>query len=359
MSAAPVLPPHERALARWPRDAGVPPPPAGQDAADWPRVSVITPSYNQAAFLEDTIRSVLLQGYPNLEYIVMDGGSSDGSVDIIRKYAPWIAHWESAPDKGQSDAINRGWQRATGDIVAWLNADDLYCPDAIRNAAACFRANPDAAMVYGAADVIDEHGERCGVMIVPDRFRILEMIRSFNNIVPSVTAFVRRGTIAAVGALRTDLHFTMDFEFALRIGLHGAVVRDAGIRSRVRVHSAAKSSGSGVEGLKEMHDAVLQVKRATRDPAVRQACEEGLALAATRLSLASAAGGDYPAALGWRARSVLRALRHVNRKAMLALLLPGRLFPSVRKHRADYAEGGVNVVWEVPPPPRDPQGRAA
>src|SRR5438477_6018886 len=89
---------------------------------NWPRISIVTPSFNQAQFLEETIRSVLLQGYPNLEYIVMDGGSTDGSVEIIEKYSPWIDHWVSAKDKGQADAIYRGFERATGEIIGWVNS---------------------------------------------------------------------------------------------------------------------------------------------------------------------------------------------------------------------------------------------
>ncbi len=98
------------------------------DGSPWPRISIVTPSYNQGQFIEETIRSVLLQGYPDLEYIIMDGGSTDESVDIIKKYAPWLAHWESARDKGQADAINKGFSRITGSRANWVNSDDVLLP---------------------------------------------------------------------------------------------------------------------------------------------------------------------------------------------------------------------------------------
>ena len=97
----------------------------------WPKISIVTPSYNQAEYLEQTIRSVLLQRYPNLEYIIMDGGSTDGSVEIIRKYQEWITFWTSEEDQGQTDAIQKGFSRSTGSILAWLNSDDIYFPGAL------------------------------------------------------------------------------------------------------------------------------------------------------------------------------------------------------------------------------------
>ena len=123
-----------------------------------PRITIVTPSYNQAHFLEQTILSVIRQGYPNLEYIVIDGGSTDGSVDVLRKYEHAISYWISEPDQGPVDAINKGFRRATGSILAWLNADDLYQPGALEGVAAAFEADESADVVYGNTYWINRDG---------------------------------------------------------------------------------------------------------------------------------------------------------------------------------------------------------
>lgn len=125
---------------------------------DWPKISIVTPSYNQADFLEETIRSVLLQEYPNLEYIIIDGGSTDGSVEIIQKYSPWLTWWESEPDGGQSQAINKGFKRSTGEIMAWINSDDRYASGALFSVAKKFQQTKPL-WVAGLVDKIDSHGK--------------------------------------------------------------------------------------------------------------------------------------------------------------------------------------------------------
>jgi glycosyltransferase involved in cell wall biosynthesis len=123
-----------------------------------PKVSIITPSFNQGQFLEASIRSVLEQDYPNLEYIVVDGGSKDESVEIIKKYQDRLAWWVSEKDKGHADALNKGFSKVTGDILAWLNSDDIYFPNAVSEAVSVLTQNPKVGMVYGDADLIDDSG---------------------------------------------------------------------------------------------------------------------------------------------------------------------------------------------------------
>lgn len=125
------------------------------DSRPWPRISIVTPSFNQGRYIEETIRSVLLQGYPNLEYIVIDGGSSDNSVGIIKKYEPWLAYWVSEADRGQAHAINKGFQKATGEIFGWLNSDDVYCKGALGFTGWLLYRRPHVGLIYGDCDVID------------------------------------------------------------------------------------------------------------------------------------------------------------------------------------------------------------
>ena len=123
----------------WPWTVETPPlPPARPDGSPWPRISIVTPSYNQGQFIEETIRSILLQGYPDLEYIIIDGGSTDQSVEIIKKYEPWLTYWVSEKDRGQAHAINKGFARVSGEIGGYLNSDDFYLPNALSAAAVSF-----------------------------------------------------------------------------------------------------------------------------------------------------------------------------------------------------------------------------
>jgi glycosyltransferase involved in cell wall biosynthesis len=186
-----------------------------------PKISIITPSFNQAAYIEQTITSVLDQGYPNLEYIVIDGGSSDGSVEIIRKYENRIAFWVSEQDRGQAHAINKGLARATGDIIAYLNSDDYYLDGTLRQVADLFNRRPDLDLFHGRCRVVDQHGakigERTGSITRYDE--ILDLWNVWwgrrNFVQPEV--FWTRRIANRVGQFREDLHWVMDYDYWLRI----------------------------------------------------------------------------------------------------------------------------------------------
>jgi glycosyltransferase involved in cell wall biosynthesis len=186
----------------------------------WPRISVITPSFNQAQFLEQTIRSVLLQDYPDLEYIIIDGGSTDESVEIIKQYESHLAYWVSERDRGQSHAINKGFERATGKIMCWLNSDDFYLPETLRTVAESLADDTGAFAVVGhCVQVYDDgrppyHGE--------GRFegieRLLKFWKGYQMHQPSI--FWRREVFEKIGYLNETQHYIMDFDYWVRVARH-------------------------------------------------------------------------------------------------------------------------------------------
>ncbi len=159
MSMLAQLPSPPPGKTGWPwTKESVPVPAVMPDSKQWPKISIVTPSYNQGQYLEETIRSVLLQGYPNLEYIVIDGGSTDKSVEIIKKYEPWLTYWVSEKDNGQADAINKGFRIATGDVIAWQNSDDYYYPNVFKAIGISVAKNPSIDICHGITLVIDNNG---------------------------------------------------------------------------------------------------------------------------------------------------------------------------------------------------------
>jgi glycosyltransferase involved in cell wall biosynthesis len=186
----------------------------------WPRISVITPSYNQGEFLEQTIRSVLLQGYPNLEYIIIDGGSSDDSVKIIEKYAAYLTYWTSEPDRGQSHAINKGFKRSTGQIMCWLNSDDYYLPNTLMTVAESLASGTGNYAIVGhcvqvfANDQpsITHEGKYENLQ------RLLQFWKGYHMHQPAI--FWRREVFDKIGFLDENQHYIMDFDYWVRMARH-------------------------------------------------------------------------------------------------------------------------------------------
>lgn len=195
-------------------------PPTMSDGSPWPRISIVTPSYNQAGFLEETIRSVLLQGYPNLEYIIMDGGSTDGSIEIIRKYEKWLAYWVSEPDEGQAQAINKGFQKCTGDALGWLNSDDFLLPGAVQLLAGAYRHNPQAILL---GDVIHFSDTGEFATISPQKAITFQNMVNVWKLYTSAAGWGQQGTYIPrelyeqVGGLDESLRYVFDREWMCRL----------------------------------------------------------------------------------------------------------------------------------------------
>jgi hypothetical protein len=220
-----------------------------------PRISVVTPSFNQAAFLEETLRSVLEQDYPRIEYLVIDGGSTDGSVEILRRYESRLAYWVSERDKGQSDAINKGWARATGEIVAYLNSDDTYEPGALRVVGEYFARHPETGMVFGHCNQMDEHGRRVGVLRA-NPFALKQLL--YTNVIMQPTVFLRKTVLDDVGMLDADMGFAMDYDLWLRVALRHRIDALPAALANFRAHRASKSFAQPYGFVRDMQTALAR-----------------------------------------------------------------------------------------------------
>ncbi len=213
------------------------------DSRNYPKITVITPSYNQGQYLEETIRSVILQGYPYLEYFVIDGGSHDGSVDIIKKYEKWITWWISEPDKGQSQAINKGFSKSSGEIIAWLNSDDIYLSNTLAYISEAANDNPDIGMFYGSAWFVDENGIKNGKYLGTPLHLGKRKYKFWKGwSVPQPTLFFRRSLLEKAGMLDESLHYALDYDWVIRavkIAKYRCLER---ILANYRLHSKSKTA---------------------------------------------------------------------------------------------------------------------
>jgi glycosyltransferase involved in cell wall biosynthesis len=204
-----------------------------------PLVSIVTPSFNQAQFLEATLRSVLEQDYPRLEYIVIDGGSTDGSLEIIQRYADRLASWISEQDKGQTDAVNKGLGLAHGEILAWLNSDDTYLPGAVSEAVRFLLAHPEVGMAYGKAFYIDEEGRV--VAHYPAARTDHKGLRRGVTKIPQQTMFFRSLLWRMVGPLDPTFFYAMDYDLWIRLSAVSPIAFHPVPMANFRLHGTSKS----------------------------------------------------------------------------------------------------------------------
>jgi glycosyltransferase involved in cell wall biosynthesis len=211
------------------------------DGLPWPRISIVTPTFNQGPFVEATIRSILLQGYPDLEYFIIDGGSTDGSVEIIRKYEPWLTYWVSERDRGQCHAINKGLARCTGQILNWINSDDRLLPGSLLTVAVEMARHPSAPACAGDARYVDGEGGDVGVS-GPKALRRCELANFDLHGIAQPASFFRKEALDRFGgAVDEDLFICMDVDLYLRLSQAGDFVPVGQILAEITVHPGAKT----------------------------------------------------------------------------------------------------------------------
>lgn len=232
------------------------------------RLSIVTPSYNQGDYLEETLESVLSQGIPNLEYIVMDGGSTDRSVSIIRKYEKHLAYWQSKPDGGQTQAILEGFRRATGHVLAWINSDDCYEPGTLARVQREFGQHPELELLYGDYSLIYPDGRKVAKPKISFDFAM--SLHAF-LMIPQPSAFWTRRLYDAVGGLNTRYQYAFDYDLFLRFGHHlrerpEAIRHVQDLWARFRLHGESKSVSLQDRFLPEYEQIMAQFGVPTRGP---------------------------------------------------------------------------------------------
>jgi glycosyltransferase involved in cell wall biosynthesis len=279
------------------------------DGSVWPKISIVTSSYNYERYLETTIRSVLLQAYPNVEFIVQDDGSTDGSIALIKRYEKHLTHWVSAPNIGQPAVINRGLHRSTGSILACISSDDYYAPNAFGIAAQFFHDHPEVDLINGRCRIVDESGNKIGEHF-GDITQLDEALDPWNfwwegrGFLQPET-FWRRQIWKEVGDFRTDLYIVFDYEYWCRMFLSGAVARSVDANFACFRQQPTQKTGN----VRQMYDEHLDViEKWLWDPGIpltreRRRLLQGWWLFERRFQ--EAAG----ASLGWTQRTMLRRVQ--------------------------------------------------
>lgn len=223
----------------------------------WPRATVITPSFNQVLYLEETVRSVLLQGYPNLEYIVIDGGSTDGSVKILQKYSSWISYWVSEKDRGQAHAINKGLAQAHGELVGWINSDDILLPGALYSVAEAYLRTPQTLL---AGDVINFTEKGAKRTVKQENIDFKNMVLSFMSPIswhqPGI--YVPVSLVKAVGGLDESLRYFFDHDWMVRLLRLAGVTYLGRPVAKFRIHANSKTIGEKLNWLPEQEGITLR-----------------------------------------------------------------------------------------------------
>jgi len=327
---------------------------ASFDGAPALRVSVVTPSYNQADYLEQTIQSVLAQDYPHIEYIIIDGASTDRSVEIIRRYADRLAWWVSEPDNGQAEAINKGLQQASGEVVAWLNSDDLYLPGTVTRAVQALAAEPALGLVFGDALTIDSQGKPLHPLVFGN-WNLDELIRF--RIICQPAVFMRRSVLEQAGYLDPAYHMMLDHHLWIRIaersqvryiGRAGGFAPLAAARYHPQAKNASQPEKFAQETLRVLDwmgtQADLQ-KRIARNP--RQVYGGAYRLVARYLL----EGGAYSRALAAYSRAFLAwpgyTLKHWRRILYAASYLVGLGGPLDRWRERDSVQQRARLIEQL------------
>lgn len=317
---------------------------SGTHDREWPLVSIVTPSYNQAEFLEETIRSVLLQGYPALEYIIIDGDSTDGSKEIISKYERWLAYTVSESDRGQANALNKGFRQARGDILGWLNSDDILLPGTVADAQQYLAQRPDVGVVYGDVHFTDADSRILNTMRAWDFDLRLQVCAT--NLLPQPSTFFVRAAWNRVAALDERAGVALDYDLWVRMALAGVVFsHHPAVWATYRLHPASKTQalvehfGRDVRRVISAAFEELDAPRSWRAEAESN-CEQLIAENYLRTDRVNDARRHF-----WR------AIRHkpfrLKTVALLAFMIDPRVGRAARRVRWLLA-GRLDKPWQMP-----------